>query len=598
MVRDKSKHNQADAVFYRKLAEILVGVKKAIKTFQFYAASHPARAQALEHTHTQITELLDERAPVSLQISHEGFSCNDVPVGQDHAFLRGFAPNLSLQGIQGIRFLHGVRLEDLQHLTELLTLEAADLARQGGGRAFLQGRGASTVEVEDFHVQFVETGSAHPDSVPSKEHLLTEPSQGDPSQGAAASAPAELTARQSAERPEGEIDTAEAVPSGMEAAGEQDGMEGAGDQDGTGGEGDQNTGDGEGQGEQAEEEAQPDLEALIAELHKTDRPARYESITEALSRLGREAWARGDSDPCLRIMTALALELHPKNPKEEKITRYARWTVRSLLDDTGPQLVIEGFCRGGTVGEDEMVHLLLTFKEEMAEAAVQRLVIEKEGATRRKLKELIVQMGAASLPAVRSALKAPSRETVRRLFPLLPKLQAPDTPEILKRLLRHYDPRIREESVRLFAQMRTELTDEPLIKALADPEPSVRQAVMAVMGGLKVKAAVMPLRQIAEEPPGTRDVEEQKMAIAALGTIGEPEALSTLIALLRKKRWFQRRTTEKLRIAAAHALGKLGGREAKQALQAVGQSARPALKHACEVALKNPHASEQTEGAE
>jgi hypothetical protein len=234
----------------------------------------------------------------------------------------------------------------------------------------------------------------------------------------------------------------------------------------------------------------------------------------------------------------------------------------------------------------------------MAEAVVQRLMIEKEGMTRDKLKDLIVQMGAASLPAVGSALKAPSLETVRRLFPLLPRLEAPDAGETLKRLFRHYDPRIREESVRLFAQMRTELTDEPLIKALADPEPPVRQAVMAVMGGLKVKAAVAPLRQIAEEPPGTRDVEEQKMAIAALGTIGEPEALPTLIALLRQKRWFQRRATEKLRIAAAFALGKLGGPEAKQALQAVGHSARPALKRACEVALKNPHGSEETEGAE
>jgi len=579
-MRDESKENQADAAFHRKLAEILVGVKKAIKTFQFYAGNHPARAQALEQTHTQITELLAERAPLSLQISHGGFSCNDVPVGQDHPFLRGFAPDVSLRGIQGIRFLHGVRLEDLQHLTELLTLEAADLARQGGGRAFLQGRGASTVEVEDFHVQFVEMASAHPDSLPSQERSVTEPSQGDPSQEPLASAPAGLAASQPTEQPEGEIDTAQAVPSGMGEAGDQE------------------TGEGEGPGEQEEEEAEPDLEALIAELQKTDRPARYESITEALSRLGREALARGDNDPCLRIMAALALELHPNSPQEEKITRYARWTVRSLLDDTGPQFVVEGFCRGRTVAEADVVHLLLTFKEEMAEAVVQRLVIEKEGMTRDKLKDLIVQMGAASLPAVGSALKAPSLETVRRLFPLLPRLEAPDAGETLKRLFRHYDPRIREESVRLFAQMRTELTDEPLIKALADPEPPVRQAVMAVMGGLKVKAAVAPLRQIAEEPPGTRDVEEQKMAIAALGTIGEPEALPTLIALLRQKRWFQRRATEKLRIAAAFALGKLGGPEAKQALQAVGHSARPALKRACEVALKNPHGSEETEGAE
>ncbi|MFQ5959838.1 MAG: HEAT repeat domain-containing protein [Candidatus Methylomirabilales bacterium] len=564
MVRDESKNNQADADLYRELAEILVGVKKAIKTFQFYAGNHPARAKALDHTHKQITELLAQRAPLSLQINHEGFSCDDVPVGQDHLFLRGFASELALRGIQGIRFLHGARLEDLQHFTELLTLEAADLARQGGGRAFLQGRGASTVEVDDLHVEFFEA-SSQPESAIREEGPAPEPSE-----EAAPSAPAEVTAPQSDERPEAAMDAVEADE--QEETGEAE--------------------------EQKEEEAQPDLEKLIAELQKTDRPARYETITEELSRLGREAWTRGEDHPCLRIMTALGLELHPKNPKEEKITRYARWTLRSLLDDTGPQLVIEGFCRGGMVSEDDVVHLLLMLKEEMAEAVVQQLVIERDVTTRRKLEDLLVQMGDVSLPVVRSALKAPSREAVRRLFPLLPKLQAPDTPEILQRLLRHYNPLIRAESVRLLGRMQIAMTDEPLLKALADPETSVRQAAMAVLGGTKVKAAVAPLRRIAEEPPGTRDIEEQKMAIAALGAIGEPEALLTLIALLRRKRWFQRRATETLRIAAAYALGKLGGPQAEEALQAVGQSARPALKHACEVVLKNPHASEETREAQ
>lgn len=557
MVTDNSKDIHVDAGFYRKLAEILVGVKKAIKTFQFYAGNHPARAQALAHTHKQVTELLAQRAPLALQISHEGFFADGEPVGQDHPFLRGFAPELTIRGIQGIRFLHGLRLEDLQLLTELLTLEAAEAARQGGGRAFLQGRGASTVEVDDLHVEFLEMGAAQPESAlhedaPGPEPLPEEappPAEPDPPT-------TEMEAESPPETPEEESPAVE---------------------------------------EQKEEE-QPDLETLIAELKKTDRPARYETITEELSRLGREAHARGESQPCLRVMTALALELHPDNPKAETITRFARWTLRPLLDDTGPDLVIEGFCHGGTVPEDDVAHLLLTVKDEMAGAVVERLVIEKEGATRRKLEDLLIRMGDAVLPAVRGALKAPSWETVRRVFPVLPRIAGTDVAEILKRLFRHYDPRIREESARLLGQMHADFADDLLLRALSDAESSVRQAAMAVLGGLKVKASVPPLRRIAEEPPGTRDVEEQKIAIAALGAIGDREALPTLIGLLHQKRWFQRRTTEKLRIAAAYALGKFGGPEARTALQAVGQSARPALKHACEVALKNPH-SEEPEAA-
>ena len=180
--------------------------------------------------------------------------------------------------------------------------------------------------------------------------------------------------------------------------------------------------------------------------------------------------------------------------------------------------------------------------------------IDLEG-DRRLPEDLLIQMGDASVAAVRSALAAPSWETVRRLFPLLPRLPAPDAAEILKRLFRHYNPRIRLESVRLVGQMGAEFTDEPLLDALGDTDASVRQGAMAVLGGLRVKAAIPALRQIAEEPPGTRDVEGQMAAIAALGAIGDPEALSTLIALLHRKRWLLRRTTEKIRIAAAYALG-------------------------------------------
>ncbi len=535
MVRDESKNNHTNAGFYRELVVILVGIKKAIKTFQFYAEKHPARAKALDHSHKQITELLAQRAPLSLQIDHEGFSCDDVPVGQDHLFLREFASQIALRGIQGIRLLPGVRLEDLQHLTELLTLEAVDVVQQGGGRTFLQRRGASTVEVDDLHVEFSEASSQP-------------------------------------ERPEPTMNAPEAMASSMD---EPEGTREA----------------------KAQEEAPPDLEKLIAELQTTDRPARYETITEELSRLARVTWTRGEDRPSLRIMTTLGLELHPKNPKDETVKRYARWTLGSLLDYTGPQLVIDGFCRAGLVSQDDVVHLLLMLKEEMAEAVVQQLVIERDLTTRQKLEDLLVQMGDVSLPVVISALKAPSPETVRLLFPLLPKLQAPDTPEILKRLLRHYNPLIRAESVRLLGRIQLEMTDEPLLKALADSETSVRQAAMAVLSGIKLKAAVGPLRQIAEEPPGTRDIKEQKMAVAALGAIGEPEALLTLIALLRQKRWFHRRATEKLRIAAAYALGKLGGPQAEEALQTVAQSARPALKHACEVALKNPYVSDEPKGA-
>ncbi len=578
MVRDESRDRQADAGFSRELAEILVGIKKATRVFLAYPGKHPARAQALERTHKQIAQLLSQQAPLSLQIKSGGFSCADAPVGRNHPLLQGFALEFTRRGIQAIRFLPGVHLEDLQHITDLLIADAATLSRQGGGRAFLQGRGASTVEVEDLDVKF-ETVSARGQPAIGGEKGSEPVQQAAPPAPAAVAvqpAPTEVASPQAAQGPAGGTGGESAAPTGSP----------------------EEAGGGEAEGRaKAEDEVPPDLEALIIELQKTDRPARYEYLTEELSRRGREALTQGEENICLRIMAALAMELHQSSPKEEKITRYARWTLRSLLDESGPQLLVDGFCRRGPLPEHQLVHLLLTVKEETASAVVDRLLIEREMGARQRLADVLIQMGPAALPAVQSALTAPSWETARRLFPLLPRLAVPELAENLKRFFRHSDPRIRRESIRLYGQLGAEQGGDPLLASLGDTDTSVRQAAIAALGGLKVKAAVPPLRQLAEAHPGTRDLEEQKKAIAALGAIGDPQVLPTLIGLLHRRRWLSRRRTEELRIAAAYALGALRMPEGMEALRAAARSAPAGLKRACEVALRGAHPAEkETEG--
>jgi hypothetical protein len=573
MVRDQSRDRQADAGFSRELAEILVGIKKATKIFLAYPGKHPARAQALERTHKQIAQLLSQQTPLSIQISRGGFSCAEGPVGRNHPLLQGFALEFTRRGIQAIRFLPGVRPEDLQHIADLLITDAATLSRQGGGRAFLQARGASTVEAEDLDVKF-ETATSRVERAGAAEGAPESVQQADaliPTAVAAQPAPTEAAAPEAAQTPAaetggGESSTRTGSPEEAGAAA----PEGAA---------------------KTEDEVPPDLEALIIELQKTDRPARYEYLTEELSRRGREAWTRGEGNTCLRIMAALAMELHPSSAKEEKITRYARWTLRSMLEETGPKLLVDGFCRRGPVPEHQLVHLLLTVKEETAPTVVDQLVTEREMGARQRLADLIIQMGPVALQAVQSALAAPSWEVARRLFPLLPRLAAPEVTEDLRRLFRHSDPRIRRESIRIYGQLGAEQSGDPLLGALGDPDTSVRQAAIAALGGLKVKAAVPPLRQLAEAHPGTRDLEEQKRAIAALGAIGDPQVLPTLIGLLHRRRWLSRRRTEELRIAAAYALGVLRMPEGMEALRTAARSAPAALKYACEVALRGGRSS-------
>lgn len=334
------------------------------------------------------------------------------------------------------------------------------------------------------------------------------------------------------------------------------------------------------------EEAPADLEALIAELQRTDRPARYEYLVRELSERGRTALAQKDLGPYLRVLTTFALELHPLNSKGETLTSIVRAALTTLLEGEGLELLIEAFCRGGAIPEDDLVHLLLSVKEKVAGPLVEQLVVEEEATARRKLTELLVMMGSVALPPIQVALQEVSWEAARRLLPILHRLTGPEVVGVLRRLLQHPDPRIRRETTRLVGQLSPETAEGLILKALEDDQTSVRQAAIAQLRGLKVKKAVPHLRRIAEERPGSRDLEEQKAAIAALGAIGALEAVPTLIALLHRKSWFHRKVTDELRIAAAYALGSIGMPEAAEALRAAMKSAPPSLRQACEVALR------------
>ncbi len=565
MLRGEGADPGGDTRFYQELAESLAGIKKAAKDLLFYPSHHPARGQALERTHGQLLRLLDRHHHLALNISREGFSLAKTPIGRDQPLLKAFAGDLFLRKIRTLRLLPGLRLEDLQHLTEMLNMDPSDLAIQGGSRAFLRGRQVSTVEVEELELKFTER-------TPSL--LSAAPNQGG-----------------SLVREEGLVGSAL----------DQEGEGGPGPTRGGGGEVavlDQAGASGGGVALPfLQEEAPADLEALIAELQRTDRPARYEYLVGELSERGRTALAQRDLGPYLRILTTFALELHPMNAKGENLVSIVQTALTTLVEGAGLDLLIEAFCRGGEVSEDDLVHLLLFMKGQVAGPLVEQLLLTEETPARRKLTELLVMMGTAALPAIQAVLEEASWEAARRLLPLLQRLTGPEVVGILRRLLQHPDPRLRRETTRMAGQLTPELSEGLILKALEDDQTSVRQAAIAQLGGLKVKKAVPHLQRIAEERPGSRDLEEQKAAITALGVIGASEAVPTLIALLHRKSWFHRKVTDELRIAAAYALGSVGRPEAVEALRAVMKSAPPALRQACEVALHRSPAGSPREGS-
>lgn len=122
---------------------------------------------------------------------------------------------------------------------------------------------------------------------------------------------------------------------------------------------------------------------------------------------------------------------------------------------------------------------------------------------------------------------------------------------------------------------------KPLLRTLFDPDSSVRAASVDVHVKTRDHEAVGPLASVVEKEGGS--VDERKLALRALCSIGGKQAMAVLRGVLQSDR-----ADIALRIDAAHALGGLRDDESRAALLAVSGKffVNRALKDACVDAIK------------
>jgi HEAT repeat protein len=117
---------------------------------------------------------------------------------------------------------------------------------------------------------------------------------------------------------------------------------------------------------------------------------------------------------------------------------------------------------------------------------------------------------------------------------------------LIKSLLDSTDPNIRQYAAYLLGQAKNPRAIEPLIRALADFDKSVREQAMLALSSLG-KSAIAPLSEAMKEPKW----ETRYRAAEALGKIADEKAVQPLIQGLKDNR-------EHVRYMAAKGLREFG----------------------------------------
>jgi hypothetical protein len=196
------------------------------------------------------------------------------------------------------------------------------------------------------------------------------------------------------------------------------------------------------------------------------------------------------------------------------------------------------------------------------------LAAAREAGQRSELLGLLVSLGRVAVAPVLARLDAAAPEEAVVLLALLGTLRDPSAGPGLLALLRREHPRLRREALRTLIGLDSPEVRRALSVFLLDADEEIARLVADHLGARDDCAAadVLMSHLACGLFAGVR-AEEMKRAILALGRMRTARAVRPLAELLRRRTWVSRRTQEEIQAAAAQALWRIGGDEARGALE-------------------------------
>ncbi|MBS0171141.1 MAG: HEAT repeat domain-containing protein [Nitrospira sp.] len=175
---------------------------------------------------------------------------------------------------------------------------------------------------------------------------------------------------------------------------------------------------------------------------------------------------------------------------------------------------------------------------------------------------------------------------VRNLLALLSRWNDARFADHVEKTLRHPEPVVRREALRILAALRPTGNGTKLVALLADADETVRLTAMKVLAGGQYTApysAWVPFLT-ADDVHDRSPAEKRAIFLALKHTTGD-EAVPYWQGLLTEWSWTNRKKKEELALLAADILGKLATPAAVTALELGQKKGGTAVRQACSVAL-------------
>ena len=165
------------------------------------------------------------------------------------------------------------------------------------------------------------------------------------------------------------------------------------------------------------------------------------------------------------------------------------------------------------------------------------LVQEKVRVRRRRIFDLLSALGSDVVPEATRWLMDPNWYVVRNIIALLRTVGDRSSLATVRRLTGHADLRVRLEALRSLLELDPATGQDYLVSAIADPDPRAATAAVELAGQRGGPTVVEPLLDVLRpwDLRGRRRA-VRLAALHALGRVGRSEALPRLARFFRE-RW-------------------------------------------------------------
>jgi hypothetical protein len=290
------------------------------------------------------------------------------------------------------------------------------------------------------------------------------------------------------------------------------------------------------------------------------------------------AFILGESRALLKSVTGWSDEIRH---------RYAQLPIRLSEPDAMEQLLRSLDDAHTQPSDDELAELFRELQPEALETILVWLPRLTHDRTKGLLARAVSPLADANPLGVARVLRSSDPKVVLAGLALAGSRKLTAVAGQVGHLLEHDVDRVRVNAAEVLGKLRTPSAMKLLEMSMDSPDREVRVASVTAIGDQRYKPAQKRLGEIlVDKRIRSADVAEKRAFFGAYASIAGPEGIATLISVLTGSRFLQRKADSETRACAVAALGTIGTPQAKTELQKVVRDKDPVVRTAAQRALR------------